>query len=134
MQIGGGLGEEYMHAPSLQVGGGGGGKGGGGFLANLLDLLGVHRQVAKGPKDEKGGVPNEAASKDATHSGGKAIDPRGGAPEFTPMMGASTTTPQAAPPPAMTILDDADAAFSVIRPRVGKFGSGGFSFLPNTLR
>lgn len=132
MQIGGGLGDEYMHAPALQVGGQGGSKGGGSFFANLLDLLGVHRQVAKGPKDAKG-LPGEKAPKDASHTNGKAIDPRGGAPEYTPMIGASTTNPAAAPPPALHLLDEADAAFSAIRPRVSKMGSG-FSFLPNTLR
>lgn len=126
MQIGGGLGDEYMHAPALQVGGGQGGHGGGGLIASILDVLGIGRQVAKGPKPGKG--------KDATHTDGKAIDPRGGAPEYTPGMAAPPTAPASAPPPAMSILDDADAAFSAIRPRVGKFGNGGFSFLPNTLR
>ena len=40
----------YMDPPRLNVGGGGGG-GAGGFIASLLDLIGVHQQVAKGPKE-----------------------------------------------------------------------------------
>jgi hypothetical protein len=120
MQIGGGLGEEYMHAPSLNVGGGGGQKGGGGFIANLLDLLGIHKQVAKGPKDTKGG---ESASP-AGH-----VTPTGGAPAFTP--GAPTATSSAPPPPVMHLLDSADEAFSAIRPRAGKMGLG---FLPEALK
>lgn len=123
MQIGGGLGDEYMHAPALQVGGGGG-KGGGGFIANLLDLLGIHKQVAKGPKDGKqpeGGGNVDSAAK------GQTVDPRGGAPAFTP--GAPSAPAAAPPPPVMNLLDSADAAFSTMRPRVSKLG-----ILPNSLR
>lgn len=42
--------ESYMDAPQLTVGGGGGG--GGSFIAGILDALGIHRQVAKGPKQK----------------------------------------------------------------------------------
>jgi hypothetical protein len=94
MQIGGGLGDEYMHAPALQVGGGGGGKGSGGFIANLLDLLGINRQVAKGPKpgkDDKGGQKSSPAG---------VVSPTGGAPAFTP--GAPTGPASAPPVPSCT--------------------------------
>ena len=42
--------ESYMEAPVLTSGGGG--KGGGGIFAQILDALGIHKQVAKGPKDD----------------------------------------------------------------------------------
>lgn len=126
MQIGGGLGEEYMSAPRLNVGGGEGHKGGGGFIANLLDLLGIHHQVAKGPKGEK--AP-KGGGQNASPAG--MVTPTGGAPAFTP--GAPTEPAAAPPPPVMHLLDSADAAFSTIRPRVGKMGTG-LSIVPNTLR
>jgi hypothetical protein len=47
MKIGGDP-ENYMDPPVLNVGGDGGGAGS--FIASVLDLLGIHRQVAKGPK------------------------------------------------------------------------------------
>lgn len=96
MQIGGGLGEEYMHAPAIQVGGGG--KGGGGLIASLLDLLGIGRQVAKGPKEGKD-VSKESAPVD------------------------NPTPPASAPPPpGLTVLDDAESAFRPLTPRASKFG------------
>lgn len=47
IQIGGDP-ESYMEAPQMSVGGDG--AGGPSFIASLLDLIGIHRQVAKGPK------------------------------------------------------------------------------------
>lgn len=44
--------DSYMDAPQLPQGGGGGG-GDGGFIANLLDLVGIHHQVAAAPKAGK---------------------------------------------------------------------------------
>jgi hypothetical protein len=108
MQIGGGLGEEYMRAPTLNVGGGKG-KGGGGFIAGILDLLGIHRQVDKEPKE---GTANAETSQ---------------VPADKP------APPQSAPPPpGLTILDDAEAAFKPLTPAASRMGSLGF--LPNTLR
>jgi len=49
--------ESYMEAPTLKGGGGKDSKGNGSFIANLLDLLGVHKQVAKGAK--KTGSPTQ---------------------------------------------------------------------------
>ncbi len=132
MQIGGGLGDEYMRAPSLNLGGGGE-KGKGGFFANLLDLLGIHKQVAKDPKGEagkSGKIPGEKAVAKGHNPVGK-VSATGGAPGFTPMMGAPTSPGSAPPPPGLTVLDEADAAFSAIRPRASQFG---FSILPRTLR
>lgn len=51
MKIGGDP-ENYMDPPVLNIGGGGGGGGAGSFIASVLDLLGIHRQVAKGPKNK----------------------------------------------------------------------------------
>lgn len=57
--------ESYMGAPSL--GGGGGSDSGGSFIAGLLDLLGIHRQVAKGDKKDskKPGVTAPIMAEDA---------------------------------------------------------------------
>lgn len=130
MQIGGGLGEEYMRAPALPMGGGGGEKGSGGFIANLLDLLGIHRQVAKGPKPEKGGpgVGNAtaaAASGKEEKAGGLNVSPEA----FTP--GAPTAPTSAPPMSQLHVLDSAEQAFSAIRPRRSQLG---FKTLPNGLR
>lgn len=54
--------ESYMDAPQISVGGGEGGGGGGGFIASLLDLLGIHREVAKGPKKSKKNEETTATS------------------------------------------------------------------------
>lgn len=129
MQIGGGLGDEYMHAPALNLGQGGE-KGKGGFIASLLDLLGINHQVAKEPK---GGKSDSKAGGVDGSTQGKNIDPKGGAPAYTPGLGsvADTTSPMAAPPAAsITILDDAAKVFT---PQASKFGLG-FSTLPRTLR
>ena len=44
--------EQYMDPPSMVVSDGPGGAGGS-FIANLLDLLGLQRNVARGPKPAK---------------------------------------------------------------------------------
>lgn len=137
LSIGGGLGEEYMSAPRIQAGDNE--KGSGSFIASLLDVLGIHRQVAKEPKDKKGqppagdSVPLEKQStkkqmgNNASPTGMDASGTKG-APAFTPMMGASTSLPAAAPPPpGLTVLDDATRAFT---PQASKFGLS----LPRTLR
>ena len=49
MRIGGDP-ENYMDPPVLNIGGGDSRGGAGSFIAGVLDLLGIHRQVAKGPK------------------------------------------------------------------------------------
>lgn len=108
MQIGGGLGDEYMRAPTLNVGGGDK-KGGGGFIAGILDLLGIHRQVAKGPKEGEAKAETSQVPPDAPQP------------------------PQSAPPaPGLTVLDDAEAAFKPLTPAASRMGSLGF--LPRTLR
>lgn len=124
MQIGGGLGEEYMRAPALNVGGGGQ-KGGGGFFANLLDLLGIHKQVAKEPNPKK----DEAKAPESQANPVGKVTGTGGAPAFTPGMGAPASPQAAPPPPGLTVLDDAEAAFSPLRPQASKFGMG-LNFLP----
>lgn len=40
--------ESYMEAPRIQSGDGDGPS----FIASILDMLGIHKQVAKGPKEE----------------------------------------------------------------------------------
>lgn len=130
MQIGGGLGDEYMRAPPISVGGGE--KGGGSFIAGLLDVLGIHRQVAKEPKEKKSdSVEGQSTKKQmGNNASPTGMDASGtkGAPAFTPMMGASTSLPAAAPPPpGLTVLDDATRAFT---PQASKFGLS----LPRTLR
>jgi hypothetical protein len=55
----------YMQAPTLSVGGDDSG-GTGGFIANLLDLLGVHRQVAKEPKAEEAPAEGEVPAAEST--------------------------------------------------------------------
>lgn len=127
MIIGGGLGEEYMSAPRLNVGGEGGQKGKGGFIANLLDLLGIHHQVAKEPKGEKGGKSGEA------NPAGK-ITATGGAPGFTPMMGAQTSPAAQLPPPSLSVLDDAESAFQPLTPMASNFGKGMLSLIKPGLR
>ena len=122
MIIGGGLGEEYMQAPRLNVGGEGGEKGKGSFFANLLDLLGIHKQVAKEPKGEKG--------QEASPSG--KVSATGGAPAYTPGPD-KPQSPSVAPPPSLSILDDASAAFQPLTPIGSKFGMG-LSFLPSRLK
>lgn len=124
--IGGGMGEEYMSAPRLNVGGGSGGKGGGGLIASVLDLLGVGRQVAKDPKKKVKDKPVQKKPGQGSSPAGK-VTATGGAPAFTPMMGAQTSIPAAAPPPAMGILDAATAAF---QPQASKLG---FANLPTVL-
>lgn len=113
MQIGGGLGEEYMHAPALQVGGGKGG--GGSFIASLLDLLGIHKQVAKEPKEGK-----DKEGQGASPAG--KVSATGGAPAFTPTMGAPSSPAAAPPSPAISILDDAGSAFRPMTPLANSFG------------
>lgn len=61
IQIGGDP-ESYMDAPTLSVGGGGGPS----FIASILDALGIHRQVAKGPKS--------AGKQPTTHGGRQGKD------------------------------------------------------------
>ena len=109
ISVGGGLGEEYMRAPQISVGGGDS-KGGGSFFANILDLLGIHKQVAKGPKE----------GKDASL-------------ESAPVDQPSPPT-AAPPPPGLTVLDEAQAAFQPLTPQASQLGKGGFNFLPMTLR
>lgn len=142
LQIGGGLGDEYMRAPGLSVGGGG--KGGSSFIAGLLDILGIQRQVAKGPKAPKGDksktqvsperIPGEKkAKKGNDSSGAQIVSATGGAPGFPPMMGAQTSAPAKAPPPRLSILDDAQEAFRPMTPMATKFGFG-LNFLSGTQR
>lgn len=129
MNIGGGMGEEYMHAPSLNVGGGEKGKGH--FFAMILDALGIQHQVAKEPKGDK--KSKDSASGQEASPAGK-VTATGGAPAFTPMMDGQGTAPAAAPPPpGLTILDDAATAFQPMTPQASKYGMG-LSFLPRTLR
>jgi hypothetical protein len=130
MQIGGGMGDEYMRAPPITIGGGDKDKGKGGILAIVLDALGIHRQVAKGPKKGKGGGDSTPVEDQSTKKQmGNEQDPSGttaagtqGAPGFTPMMGAETSPYYSAPPPSISILDDAEQAFSALTPKVGKMG------------
>lgn len=63
MSIGGDP-ESYMDAPQIAVGGNGDSPS---FIASLLDLVGLHRQVAKGPKvkevaEETNPLPRPQAS------------------------------------------------------------------------
>lgn len=70
--------ESYMEAPTLSAGGGGGG--GPSFIASILDLLGVHRQVAKGPKepkDAKKEIADQAAAATASTQFLPAVNPAG---------------------------------------------------------
>lgn len=57
--------ESYMDPPRMQTGNGGGGSGS--FFAKVFDLLGINRQVAKGPKadSKKSKKLAEAGAKDA---------------------------------------------------------------------
>lgn len=88
MQVGGDP-EQYMEAPTLPVSKGFGGPGS--FIASLLDAIGVHRQVAKGPKTE-GGDKKESSK-----------TPPPPAPEAAP---ARVQEPPRAPlPPSLPILD-----------------------------
>jgi hypothetical protein len=48
--------------------------GGGSFFAQLLDLVGAHRQVAKGPKNPSEPVPGATPSEIATPSAPKVLD------------------------------------------------------------
>lgn len=104
MQIGGGMGEEYMRAPTLNIGGGGK-KGGGSFIASILDLLGIHKQVAKEP-DQKKDSSLESAPVDKPQ-----------APQSAP------------PPPGLSVLDEADQALGVLTPQASRMGKG-FKFNP----
>jgi hypothetical protein len=53
--------ESFMEAPRMENKGLAETFGGGSFIASLLDLVGIHRQVAKGPKPSKA----EQTSQDA---------------------------------------------------------------------
>jgi len=64
----GGDASRYMEAPTLNVGGGGGSGGGGSFIASVLDLLGVHRQVAKGDKPAKGASASPAPTSNSANA------------------------------------------------------------------
>ena len=74
IQVGGDP-ERYMQAPLLSVSDSKGG--GGNFLSSLLDLLGVHRQVAKGPKNPapQVAVPDSLAAASTVLSGTQMADP-----------------------------------------------------------
>lgn len=69
--------ESYMEAPTLAVGGGkdSKSKGNGGFIANLLDILGVNRQVAKGPKPKKGESTPAVPASLANGAGTQPVQP-----------------------------------------------------------
>lgn len=132
MQIGGGLGDEYMRAPPLQVGGGGE-KGKGSFIAGLLDLLGINHQVAKEPKEKPAKGDKGVGNQTAAAASGKQVKPTAGAPAYTPGMD-SPQSPQAAPPAThLSILDDAEAAFQPLTPQASKLGFG-LNFIRPTLR
>lgn len=86
---------QYMQAPSLTVGGDSGGPS---FIASLLDLLGIHKQVANETGESTGGA----------------------APEPT-----QNSQPQAAPTPAPAIsgiLDAAESAFTPSLPMAPDWG------------
>lgn len=66
----GGDAESFMDAPQMQNKGLAEtmASGNGSFFAQLLDLIGVHRQVAKGPKESKEPVPGATPTPVATPS------------------------------------------------------------------
>lgn len=87
--------ESYMEAPVL-TGGGEKGKGGGGsFFAKILDALGIHKQVAKGPAE---GSANDV----------------GGLPDTT----------QSIPPPPelMPVINEVESAFKPMMPMASDWG------------
>lgn len=92
--------ESYMEAPQITVGGG---KKGGGLIASVLDALGIHKQVAKGP-DNPGTDSDKAATPAAP--------------------AAPTGTTQSVPPaPAnLPVLNDAESAFKPIEPLPSDWG------------
>lgn len=88
--------EQYMDAPTLSVGGEG--KGGFSFIAGLLDVLGIHKQVAKGAKESAGGTAEESA------------------PAQQPKSPHSSSV-------SLSVLDDANKAFQPMMPLPSDFGS-----------
>lgn len=148
IQIGGGLGEEYMSAPRMSVEKK---KGEPSIFAMILDALGIHRQVAKGPKGEaKKATPDAMTPQAGTRpeqeaptgvngtpgpfqgspTGSNKGD--GGAPAFTPMLdGGGVGASMGKPNPSLSIFDDAEDVFNQFTPRASKFG---LSLLPRSLR
>lgn len=69
--------EQYMDPPSMVVSDGPGG--GGSFIANLLDLLGLQRNVARGPKQVKDSSNSKKLAPVTVPSAGDWIDSQGSA-------------------------------------------------------
>lgn len=97
--------EDYMQAPTLSVGGDKKSKGNGGFIANLFDALGIHRQVAKGPKPKKG--ESSAAPAPKALSAGAGTQPIG------------VSAPLSISTPTIPALDLAAKAFDFATPHKG---------------
>lgn len=66
--------ESYMEAPRLSASDGDGG-GAGSLIANILDLLGIHKQVAKGEKKPKQGKEESAPAQNKEPQGQAAMIP-----------------------------------------------------------
>lgn len=96
--------ENYMEAPVLSVGGGKDSKGNGGFIANLFDALGIHRQVAKGPKPKKGESTPAAPAALANGAGSTPLGP---------------SAPLSLSTPSIPALDLAAKAFDFATPHRG---------------
>ncbi len=91
--------EQYMDPPSMTVSDK---PGGASIIASVLDLLGIHRQTAKGPKD----------------SGGDAAPSAPAQPAATP-----ATTQSVPPAPSqLPILNEAESAFTPMQPMPTDWG------------
>lgn len=65
--------EQYMDPPSITKSDSPG-EGAGSFIASILDAIGVHRQVAKGPKESEGGKGKKKAGQPQDQLVGLASD------------------------------------------------------------
>ena len=95
--------ESYMDPPQMTVSDK---PGAGGLIASILDAIGVHKQVAKGP-DNPGTDSKESSTPSAP-----------AAPAATP-----ATTQSVPPAPAnMPVLNEAESAFKPIEPLPSDWG------------